>query len=376
MTFAPSAAAATMPGMSHHACAATARPRAAASQAGPQPSVTAAMPSGAPALGASLIGGGGSSQGLATIPAAPLPQAGSAITAPTAVSDQTGATIALLTQLTATVAAAIGAATLGGGVPTPAPSAPATALDTSMIAPGPLPGTTNLTAALGPVGARTAASVPAGAAAAPIGAARLTTVAPGGSQQDADLVERALGVLRHSASGAMIVDRMLAVGAKINVISDGEFAAMGHETAHAFYDPKIDTMFLRRSDLGDPAKVQFAAMALAHEGTHLLDDVGGIAEGFTRELTARVVAAGGLHGAAGREARDQGLFELMMIKEARAFVFAGTVGRELGVRMPAADPTSVAIAGANDQATYVAVWQRLLQSSYNEQGRHAHPRWL
>lgn len=226
--------------------------------------------------------------------------------------------------------------------------------------------------ATGTIAALTGAPV-AGAAAAP---RPLTTLAPGGSPQDAALVERTLGVLRQSPAGAQVVDRLLAVGAKVNVISDEEFAGMGHGTAHAFYDPKIDTMFLRRSDLSDATNVQFAAVALAHEGTHLLDDVAKLSDPFIAEVTQRVAAAGGLATAQGAAIRDQAMFELTMIKETRAFLFAGQVARELKVQLPTTDPTSTAIAGGNDQATFNAVWQRLLSSSYNEQGRTAAPRNL
>ncbi len=217
----------------------------------------------------------------------------------------------------------------------------------------------------------------ANAAPAATAAARpLTSLAPGGSAADAALVERTLGTLRQSPAGAQIVDRLLAVGARVNVISDDEFQAMGHKDAHAFYDPKIDTMFLRRSDLADNTNVQFAAVALAHEGTHLLDDVAKLSDPFINEVTQKVAAAGGLGTAQGAAIRDQAMFELTMIKETRAFLFAGSVARELNLKLPPTDPTSTAIAGANDQATYNAVWQRLLQSSYNEQGRTATPRNL
>lgn len=204
----------------------------------------------------------------------------------------------------------------------------------------------------------------------------LTVVGTGGNEQDAQYVERALEVLRGSASGAQIVDRLLAVNAKINVLSDQEFASLGHDSAHAFYDPAADTMYLRRSNLADDGNVKFAAVALAHEGTHLLDDVSGITEPVTKEIVGKVAAAGGLESSGGIEARDQGLFELKMIKETRAFVFSGAVARELGLDLPNSDPTSVAIAGANDSATFNAVWERLLRSAYNAEQRSAAPRNL
>ncbi|MCZ4496467.1 MAG: hypothetical protein JWM25_1050, partial [Thermoleophilia bacterium] len=209
-----------------------------------------------------------------------------------------------------------------------------------------------------------------GAAAAPL---RMTTVAPGGSQADADQVERTLGVLRQSPSGAQLVDRMLAVGAKVTVIGDAEFTALGQADAHAFFDPNDDTIYLRRSQLsgGDPS---FAAVALAHEGTHLLDDVAKLDAPFFDSASRAVAAAGGFSTAQGIATQEQTLFELTMIREARAFTFAGQVARDLGTRLPASDPTAIAAGGGNDPATYGRVWTALLQSSYNPDRRAANVR--
>jgi hypothetical protein len=291
---------------------------------------------------------------------------------------------------TGAMTATSGAATLGGAGPvvsTNLVGGPAAAMPVLGTWPAAAPVVATITgspALLGQGAAATAALpmpistvTPAGASAAPAPAAGaagtqpLTTLAPGGSPQDAALVEQTLNVLRQSPSGAQVVDRLLAVGAKINVISDAEFQSMGHDSAHAFYDPKIDTMFLRRSDLADANNINFAAVALAHEGTHLLDDVANLADPMVSQITSNVVAAGGLNTPAGIEAREQGMFELMMVKEARAFTFAGQVARDLQVKLDDTDPTKVAISGGNDQTTYNAVWQRLLQSSYNPQGRTA-----
>ncbi len=203
------------------------------------------------------------------------------------------------------------------------------------------------------------------------GAQSITSLVPGSLQSDQTLVDQALSTLRTSATGSQVVDRLLASGAKINVISDSEFAALGQGDSYAFYDPTKDTMFLRRSDLADPSKRAFAAVAIAHEGTHLLDDVGKVTDPMATRITNQVIAAGGLETAAGIEARNQGAFEVMMVKEARAFLMAGQVARELGVSLPTADPTSVAAAGGNDRTTYAKVWERLLQSNYNKQGRTA-----
>ena len=343
-----------------------------------------------------LIGGG-------------IPAAAVGVSFPSAPSGPSFATPAVPTTGAST--AALGATTIGGAMAAPvnvnfppampAPTGASFGPTTNVIgAPAPVPGinsapinTTGMPGATTPAPSGAAGTIAAltgapaagafgapATAAAGVGAAAaprpLTTLAPGGNPQDAALVERTLGVLRQTPAGAQVVDRLLAVGAKVNVISDQEFAAMGHGSAHAFYDPKIDTMFLRRSDLSDDANVRFAAVALAHEGTHLLDDVAKLSDPFIAEVTQRVAAAGGLATAQGAEIRDQAMFELTMIKETRAFLFAGQVARELNMQLPATDPTSTAIAGGNDQATFNAVWQRLLSSSYNEQGRTAAPRNL
>lgn len=216
--------------------------------------------------------------------------------------------------------------------------------------------------AAGPAPTTTAPATSA-AADATAGAGRLTTVAPGGSQSDADLVEGALETLRRSTAGAVVVDRLLATDARINVVSDAEFAAMGQDGAHAFYDPKVGAMYLRRTDLQGESGADFAAVALAHEGVHMLDD--------TARVDAAYVAAASRSIAAGSLTQEQARFELTMIREARAFTFAGQVARELGVQLPQDDPTHVAASGANDQATYAAVWAALLGSSYNPEGRAA-----
>lgn len=326
---------------------------------GPAAPASAPLPSGTPQLGATIIGGG-NTPGVATTGAA-----GAALGIAML---RTGAIVGGGGPASTTPAMPL-ATTLLGATPTVVRGSPHLLVPSNVV-------TTTPGAAIAGAGAAPDAAPGAAPGAATPAPARLTTVAPGGNQGDADLVERTLGVLRGSPAGAQVVDRLLAVGAKVNVISDAEFQSMGHGDSHAFYDPKIDTMFLRRSDLADTSAIRFAAVALAHEGTHLLDDVAGIAEPMVREIEARVASAGGLGTAAGIEARDQGLFELTMVKETRAFLFAGQVARELGMQLPATDPTSTAIAGGNDQATFTAVWERLLRSSYNPTNRTALPRNL
>lgn len=304
---------------------------------------------------------------------APPPLVGGGLAAPASVS--------VPSPLQAPLVAAGQAGAVGGATALTAPTAPgispATGLAPALAPPasGALGAPANVAV---PVAAPAISTVtPAAAGTQPVATGtaaapqRLTTLAPGGSAADANLVERTLGTLRQSAGGAQLVDRLLAVGARINVISDAEFQTMGHADAHAFYDPKIDTMFLRRSDLADASSMKFAAVALAHEGTHLLDDVGRIADPFINAAAGRVHAAGGPATPQGAAAQKQALFELTMIKEARAFTFAGQVARDLGVKTPSTDPTSISAAGANDQTTYAKVWQALLSSAYNPDRRAA-----
>ncbi|MCW2928625.1 MAG: hypothetical protein JWM86_2593 [Thermoleophilia bacterium] len=310
---------------------------------------------------------------------APPPLVGGGLGAPTPVQSPLQAPLS--TPL-ANAQAGVGAIPPGGGLvaATPALSmppivnaaalgaagAPMVAAPASIATPLAAPAVSTITPAAAATGA-----APAAAATATAAPQRLTSLAPGGSAADANLVEQTLGTLRQSAGGSQLVDRLLAVGARINVISDAEFKGMGHGDAHAFYDPKIDTMFLRRSDLADAKNMKFAAVALAHEGTHLLDDVGRIADPFINAAATRVQAAGGPGTPQGAAAQQQVLFELTMMKEARAFTFAGQVARDLGVTTPPTDPTSIAAAGGNDQATYAKVWQALLSSSYNPDRRTA-----
>lgn len=202
--------------------------------------------------------------------------------------------------------------------------------------------------------------------------ASMTALAAGGNASDAQLVEGTLNVLRSTPAGAHIVDRLLANNAKVNVISDAQFAQMGQADAHAFFDPNIDTVFLRRSDLA--TNQQMAAIELAHEGTHLLDDIAGLNKPLFAEAQARAQALGGTTPQA-REVEAQARFEEMIISEARAFTFAGQVAQQLGyTRLASSDPTLISARGSNSQATYAQVFQALLKGPYNTEHRTAQVR--
>ncbi|MBC7645025.1 MAG: hypothetical protein H7123_07850, partial [Thermoleophilia bacterium] len=136
--------------------------------------------------------------------------------------------------------------------------------------------------------------------------------------------------------------------------------------AHAYFDPNVNVLYLRRDDLQRDTKL--AAIEIAHEGTHLLDHVGKVNDAFTKPREATFA---GLGAAQAKAARDQLSFESMMVAESRAFVYAGQVARDIGWTGVAADPTSIASAGGNDAATYAKVWQQLLTGPYNNEHRTA-----
>lgn len=221
-------------------------------------------------------------------------------------------------------------------------------------------------------GGAVAAPAPAAPAAAPVQPQSLTALASGGSASDAQLVEGTLATLRSTPAGAQIVDRLLANNAKVNVISDAQFTQMGQADAHAFFDPNIDTVYLRRSDLVKDQ--QMAAVELAHEGTHLLDDIAGLNKPLFAQSEARAQAMGGTTSQA-NEVRAQAQFEEMIISEARAFTFSGQVAKQLGYnKLTNTDPTLISATGTNDQATYARVFQALLKGPYNTENRAAQVR--
>lgn len=260
-----------------------------------------------------------------------------------------------------------GALMLNGQLMVPSPTAFGTYVPASNAGIDPNAGVTNIVNTTGMAavpGAGELLGAPGTLAPAPIGN---IVVGGGGSDADAALVTQAMTLLKTSANGAFIANLLTGSGAQISVLSDQEFAAMGESTAHAFYDPNKDTLFLRRSDLqGD---VKLAAVEIAHEGTHMLDDKGRIGKAAIDD--ARRAAGALTDPAASAAAMKQADFEHTILMEARAFTFSGQVARELGLQLTANDPTMVAAAGSNDTATYQKVWDKLLSSGYNQDHRSA-----
>jgi hypothetical protein len=174
--------------------------------------------------------------------------------------------------------------------------------------------------------------------------------------------------LRQSQSGARLLDTLIANKANVVVLSDEEFAQDGQQAAHAYFRPANDTIYMRRSDL--QADSTLSAVELAHEGVHLLDEIGNVDDTFVTSESQRIGAI--TDPVARDEATRQAVFELTMIKEARAVLYSGQIVHELGYTgLKADDPTMVAATGGNDQATYGAVWNALLASAYNPDHRTA-----
>jgi hypothetical protein len=262
----------------------------------------------------------------------------------------------------------------GPTTPLPAPGSLTISSDASASA---VATASNLTLG-GPAAAPMAAAAAAAAPApAPAAAGPVAPVAPiiggTGSPEDTALVRATLDALQRSPIGAAIVQQMNAVGSKIEVMSDAQFAQAGHGGSNAFYDTGNDTMYLRRSHLA--TNPGFSAIELAHEATHMLDDKAGIIRGFEAQAQAGAAALGGNTPAA-IEAARQSRFELTMIMETRAFVITGQVARELGLQVNPSSITGVAARGPNDQQTYSNVWTKLLTSTYNDEGRQAAVRSL
>lgn len=194
-------------------------------------------------------------------------------------------------------------------------------------------------------------------------------VAPGPASappSDQQLGSRLDQRLRMSASGRMLAERLAAVGALVRIVGDGDPAARGRGAEGVWSDEAGSTLFVRRSRL--LAAPDLAAIELAHEGTHLLDAQARVADPYIAQAAAGIARLGE---AAGAEAVGQVQFELLMARETRATTFAGQVAAELGIALQPGDPTQIAAAGGNSPATYAAVWNALLASPLNVEGRSA-----
>ncbi|MCW2924634.1 MAG: hypothetical protein JWM98_2038 [Thermoleophilia bacterium] len=262
-------------------------------------------------------------------------------------------------------------------VPAPAAPAPAPTAPTASVAPaGPA----------APVG-----TAPAPTAATYVQAGRSTTgltplmpgphtATPGRldllTPADAGLVDRALGFLRQSPTGAPVLEAMTRYRVKLQVLDDARFAALGHDDAAAYYDTSTDTMSIRRSWLQD--KPEKTASLIAHEGTHAVDDASGLGAGALQSRIARIKATPGVTPAQVAQLTDQASWEVSVAKESRAYLVQGQVLRELHQDDPTKMGGAVLVAaqGANDHATYDKVFTTIVGSAeggYNPQGRKAAP---
>jgi hypothetical protein len=210
-----------------------------------------------------------------------------------------------------------------------------------------------------------AAALRAAVVAAPTSSLRFTPAARA-------LLEPAFAELRRSPTGAPILAQLERTNIQMQVLDDASFDRIDKGGSAAFYDPPSDTMYLRSSWLAkSPGKT---ASLIAHEGTHALDDLRGIG---VAALQARTTALAGGRPVTAEVVKQAG-FEVSIAKEARGYVVQGQVLRELGLVDPTkvGGPLLVAAQGANDRATYDAVFRGLVSSpegGYNPEGRSAQP---
>ncbi len=187
---------------------------------------------------------------------------------------------------------------------------------------------------------------------------------------DRPAVDTMLAQLRRSATGAAVLDGIERQGAKITVLDDAEFTAAGEATTGAYFDPRTDTIVLRRSDLQrDPAR---AATVFAHEATHALDDHGQVGAAWLQAQITHHTNAGTLTPAL----TEQISSSLTVAKEARSFTVQAQVMRELGVQ-PQGALAEVVRTGANDRATYQTIFTMIAQAGpaggYNTSGASIAP---
>jgi hypothetical protein len=192
---------------------------------------------------------------------------------------------------------------------------------------------------------------------------------------DQPLLEAALGELRRSPTGAPILAGLERSNIQMRVLDDAQFDQMDKQGSAAVYDPKLDTMFLRRSWLQrSPGKT---ASLIAHEGQHALDDLGNVGMATLQQRTTQLANGGAVTPAIVQQAG----WEVSIAKETRGYMVQGQVLRELGLVDPTkvGGPLLVAAQGANDRATYDAVFRGLVSSpegGYNPEGRQAQPLYL
>lgn len=189
---------------------------------------------------------------------------------------------------------------------------------------------------------------------------------------DQALLDAALGELGRSPTGAPILAQLERSNVQMRVLDDARFDQMDKQGSAAVYDPQQDTMFLRRSWLQkSPGKT---ASLIAHEGQHALDDLGNVGMAALQQRTAALARGGAVTAAIVQQAG----WEVSIAKEARAYLVQGQVLRDLGLVDPAkvGGPLLTAAQGANDRATYDAVFRGLVSSpegGYNPEGRQAEP---
>lgn len=180
-----------------------------------------------------------------------------------------------------------------------------------------------------------------------------------GQDADAELIRDALTTLGGSETGRSMVQSLDAADARVSILSDATFAAIGKDDAHAFYNRASNTVYVRRELMRDDPG--FAAVTVAHEGQHLLDDRTDAVDAMLGPHAEALVAAG----ATIPEATDEILRVRTVLGETRAFLTAGAVARDLHVATPTSWPTEVARDQLDPTLRFQDVWNAVAESPYD-----------
>jgi hypothetical protein len=191
----------------------------------------------------------------------------------------------------------------------------------------------------------------AGASTAPITA----TMSP----EDARTFDDAASILRHSPTGAAILDGLIARNAKVVVESPEVWRTHGYApSVVAVTTLDDDTIHLQRDVLADPAQRTHNAVVVAHEGQHLLDDLSGVDAKWRADVNHdyNIYLRRG-DAASAAELVRQARLTHTVVAETRAYIAGGKIARELG------EPESVAneygrIAARADDPDSPDTWAR------------------
>lgn len=200
----------------------------------------------------------------------------------------------------------------------------------------------------------------------PAAAPAQPAIAAAATPDDQQLLSNVFATMRTSATAGALAARLLASNTQLRVLDDATFDAQVSPSMSAMYDAATNTILLKRGQLaGD---VQRAAITLAHESVHALDD----AQIDTAQALAVQQAGSMLNGAAWLAQRD---FEIHMVAETRAYMLQAQVTAELGLDSRRIFRVQPAVALDGSLRSYEQTWTAVqAMTEYNPHGRRAAPR--